>query len=116
APTDPARRASPPRPPQGRGRRPDRLAVLYPAGSEGRQGAPHRARSYPRHPEELGLSAESKVRGAELARREPIPNQGRPAGRPDAFLGRQYARFGRQQRLSLLTLARRARHAGTTEP
>src|SRR5262249_39973567 len=42
-----------------------------------------------------------KVRGAELARREPMPNQGRPAGRPDAFLGRQ-CRFGRQQQLSLL--------------
>src|SRR5262249_17302857 len=45
----------------------DRLAVLYPAGSERRQGAAHRARSYPRHPKELGLPAESEVRGAELA-------------------------------------------------
>ena len=30
------------RPSQGRGRRADRLAVLHPAGSEGRQGAAHR--------------------------------------------------------------------------
>ena len=37
------------RPSQGRGRRGDRLAVLHPAGSEGRQGAAHRARSHPRH-------------------------------------------------------------------
>ena len=39
----------------------DRLAVLHPAGSEERQGAQYRARSHPRHPEELGLPAEPEV-------------------------------------------------------
>src|SRR5262249_56200487 len=40
---------------------------------------------------------------------------GAACGPPQCFLARQYARLGRQQRLSLLTLASRARHAGTTE-
>ena len=64
--TDTQRRGLAARPPQGRRRRADRLAVLHPAGSEGRQGAPHRARSHPRHPEELGLPAEPEG-GAELS-------------------------------------------------
>ncbi len=44
-------------------------AVIYPARSEGRQGAPHRARSHPRHSEELGLPAEPQDGGPELRSR-----------------------------------------------
>jgi hypothetical protein len=40
---------------------------IYPAGSEGRQGAAHRARSHPRHPKELGIPAEPQDGGPELA-------------------------------------------------
>ena len=64
----------------------DRLAVLHPAGSEGRQGAPHRARSHPRRPEELGLSAQSEDGRAELGPGDrPTLHTGRPRGRPVAF-------------------------------
>src|SRR5262249_20079157 len=64
------------RPPEGRRRRADRLAVLYPAGSEGRQGAPYRARSHPRHPEELGLPSEPQAGGSELGSRYRPRNTG----------------------------------------
>src|SRR5262249_19709880 len=64
------------RPPQGGRRRADRLAVLYPAGSEGRQGAAHRARSHPRHPKELGLPAEPQDGGPELGSRYRPQNRG----------------------------------------
>ena len=39
-----------------------------PPDSEGRQGAPHRARSHSRHPEELGLPAGPQDGGPELGR------------------------------------------------
>src|SRR5262249_6491598 len=51
----------------------------YPAGSEGRQGAPHRARSHPRHPKELGLPAESQDGGPELGSRYRPRNRGASA-------------------------------------
>jgi len=69
------------RAPQGRGRRADRLAVLHPAGSEGRQGAPHRARPHSRHPEKLGLPAEPQDGAPELGSRYRPRNTGRPAPR-----------------------------------
>ena len=72
------------RPPQGRRRRADRLAVLHPAGPERRQGAAYRARPHPRHPEELGLSAEPEGRGAELRRGRPLIGRGWACG-PDAW-------------------------------
>ena len=56
------------RPPQGRRQGGDRLAVLHPAGSEGRQGAADGARADPGNPEELGLPAESQAGRAELSR------------------------------------------------
>ncbi len=59
-----ARRVVAARPPQGRGPGGDRLAVLHPAGSEERQGAQYRARSHPRHSEELGLPGKLKLAGA----------------------------------------------------
>jgi hypothetical protein len=46
------------RPPQGRRRRGDRLAVLHPARPEGRQGAAQGARSHPRRHHAYGLPAE----------------------------------------------------------
>src|SRR6516165_11462778 len=75
-----ARRGFAARPSQGRRRRADRLAVLYPAGSEGRHGASHCARSHPRHPKELGLPAESQDGGPELGSLSPT-EQGGPSAR-----------------------------------
>src|SRR5262245_65693825 len=72
------------RTPQSRRRRADRLAVLHPAGSEGRQGAPHRARSHPRHPEELGLSAKTQDGGPELGSRYRSRNTARLRSKADA--------------------------------
>ena len=51
------------RPPQGRGRRADRLAVLRAAGPEGRQGAQVGARPAARRDHQLGLPAEPEARG-----------------------------------------------------
>src|SRR5215472_16025528 len=79
-----ARRGFAARPPQGRRGRADRLAVLYPAGSEGRQAAAHRARSHPRHPKELGLPAEPQDGGPELGSRYRPRNTARLRSKADA--------------------------------
>ena len=49
------------RPSQGRGRRAGRIAVLYSAGSQGRQGAQHGAGPHPRHENQPGVPAEPEV-------------------------------------------------------
>jgi len=48
------------------GGRADRIAILYPSGSEGRQGFAHRARSYSWCSEEPGLPGPPEDHGAEL--------------------------------------------------
>ena len=72
------------RAPQGRGRRADRLAVLRPAGSEGRQSAQDGARPDPRRDHQFGLSAEPQARG-ELKPAQSYWQRGGPKGRPVCF-------------------------------
>ena len=74
------------RPPQGRRRGAERLAVLRSAGSQGRQGAQDRARPDARRPGERGFPAEPEGRRAELSGRHSRTSvPGRPTGRPVAF-------------------------------
>src|SRR5262249_60662826 len=63
----------------------DRLAVLHPAGSEGRQSAAHGARSHPRHRQEFGLSAEPENWGAELASPSRATDHRAACGPPRCF-------------------------------
>src|SRR5262249_29234493 len=98
-----ARRGFAARPPQGRRRRADRLAVLYPAGSEGRQCAAHRARSHPRHPEELGIPAQPQDGGPELVLSPTGHSRGPRLMRRDARSARQWVRVHPDADMTLAT-------------
>ena len=64
------------RPSEGRRRRADRLAILHPAGCEGRQGAEDGGRPAARHRHQFGLPAERQARrGAEAVNRTSTPGR-----------------------------------------
>ncbi len=90
------------RPSEGRRRRADRLAVLHPAGSEGRQGAEDGGRPAARHRHQLGLPAERQARrGAEAVSPNAVPaaaSDGAAFGPPRFLIARPARRIGRRAR------------------